>query len=61
MTLQGTAEYKNVLENKKYETAITNASVEALVHIISQASVPQGLSSHIAEASEKQKRGNGLQ
>ena len=31
-------------------------SVEASVHINNQASVPQGLSLHLTEASEKQKR-----
>ena len=31
-------------------------SVEASVHSINQASVPQGLSSNLTEASEKQKR-----
>ena len=35
--------------------------MEASVHIIIQASVPQGLSSHLTEASEKQKRGTKLQ
>ena len=44
----------------RYEAAITNNSVEASVHIINQASVPQGLSSHLTEASEKQKRGTKL-
>ena len=34
--------------------------MEASVHI-NQVSVPQGLSSHLAEASEKQKRGTKLQ
>ena len=36
-------------------------SVEASVHIINQASVPQGLSSNLTEASEKQKRISKLQ
>ena len=36
-------------------------TVEASVHIINQASVPQGLSSNLTEASEKQKRISKLQ
>ena len=35
--------------------------LEASVQIINQASVPQGLSSHLTEASEKQKRRTKLQ
>ena len=36
-------------------------SVEASVHIINQASVPQVISSHLTDASEKQKRISKLQ
>ena len=47
--------------SRKHEAAIKNNSVEASVQIINQASVPQGLSSHLTEASEKQKPGTKLQ
>ena len=43
------------------EAAITNNSVETSVHIINQASVPQGFSSRVTTASEKQKRRSRLQ
>ena len=36
-------------------------SVEASVHIKNQASVPQGISSHLTDTSEKQKRISKLQ
>ena len=42
---------------KKMRLRKKNNSKEAQVHIINQASVPKGLSSHLTEASEKQKRG----
>ena len=40
---------------------LQNNSVEASVQIINQESVPQGLSSYLTEASEKQKPGTKLQ
>ena len=42
--------------SRKHEAAIKNNSVEASVQIINQASVPQGLSSHLTEASKKKQK-----
>ena len=47
--------------SRKHEAAIKNNSVEASVQIINQASVPQGFSSRVTTASEKQKRRSRLQ
>ena len=50
-----------VFTEKNMTLRLKNNSVEASVHIINQASVPQGFSSRVTTASEKQKRRSRLQ
>ena len=44
---------RTIFISRKHEAAIKNNSVEASVQFINQASVPQGLSSHLTTAAKK--------